>query len=87
MKSARQNPAVVAFLAPYPAAVREIADAHHRHPAPAQIGGEALLELPAASVSKIERLRDVIASRGEDSAAVLRSWIESPESRKEPAGS
>ena len=27
MKSARQNPAVVAFLAPYPAAVREIADA------------------------------------------------------------
>jgi hypothetical protein len=38
-------------------------------------------------VNKIERLRDVITSRGEDSAAVLRSWIESPETRKEPVGS
>ncbi len=46
-----------------------------------------VLDLPVASITKIERLRDVIASRTEDSAAVLRSWIESPESRKEPAGS
>ena len=53
---------------------------------PAQIGAD-ILDLPAQAVSKIERLRDVISSRGEDSAAVLRSWIEAPESRKEPAGS
>jgi flagellar M-ring protein FliF len=46
-----------------------------------------ILELPPATVSKIERLRDVITSRSEDSAAVLRSWIESPDPRKEPAGS
>jgi flagellar M-ring protein FliF len=52
---------------------------------PPQIGD--LLELPAQTVNKIERLREVITSRGEDSAAVLRSWIESPETRKEPAGS
>jgi flagellar M-ring protein FliF len=65
---------------------REIADAG-RHAHPAQIGGDGLLELPAQSVGKIERLRDVIASRGEDSAAVLRSWIESPDTRREPAGS
>jgi flagellar M-ring protein FliF len=45
------------------------------------------LELPPQSVSKIERLRDVITGRSEDSAAVLRSWIESPDTRKEPAGS
>lgn len=55
--------------------------------APAQIAGGDLLDLPAQTVNKIERLRDVITSRGEDSAAVLRSWIESPDSRKEPAGS
>ncbi|MFO1207856.1 MAG: flagellar basal-body MS-ring/collar protein FliF [Amaricoccus sp.] len=46
-----------------------------------------VLDLPAQTVNKIERLREVITSRGEDSAAVLRSWIESPESQKEPAGS
>ena len=44
------------------------------------------LDLPAQTVNKIERLRDVITSRGEESAAVLRSWIESPDTRKEPAG-
>ena len=49
--------------------------------------GSDILDLPPQTVSKIERLRDVIASRGEDSAAVLRSWIESPDSRKEAAGS
>jgi flagellar M-ring protein FliF len=63
-----------------------------REPAPdmrrqAQIAGGDFLDLPAQTVNKIERLRDVITSRGEDSAAVLRSWIESPDSRKEPAGS
>ncbi len=65
---------------------RETADAY-RHAAPPQIGSDALLKLPAQTVGKIERLRDVIASRGEDSAAVLRSWMKSPDSRKEPAGS
>jgi hypothetical protein len=54
---------------------------------PAQIGHGDILDLPAQSVTRIERLRDVISTRTEDSAAVLRSWIESPESRKEPAGS
>lgn len=52
---------------------------------PAQLASD-ILDLPAQSVSKIERLRDVISSRGEESAAVLRSWIEAPETRKEPAG-
>ncbi len=50
-----------------------------------------ILDLPAQSVTKIERLREVIASRTEDSAAVLRAWIEAPEIRpdirREPAGS
>jgi flagellar M-ring protein FliF len=57
-----------------------------RH-APPQLAGGDILDLPAQSVTKIERLRDVITSRTEDSAAVLRAWIESPEARKEPAGS
>jgi len=60
-------------------------------PSPARLGadpfGGDILDLPAQTVTKIERLRDVIGSRTEDSAAVLRSWIESPEPRKEPAGS
>jgi flagellar M-ring protein FliF len=43
-----------------------------------------VLDLPPASVTKIDRLREVIASRGDESAAVLRAWIESPETRKEP---
>ena len=45
-------------------------------------GGD-ILDLPAQTVNKIERLRDVITSRGEDSAAVLRSWIEVP---RDPQG-
>lgn len=49
-------------------------------------GGD-ILDLPAQTVTKIERLRDVIASRTEDSAAVLRAWIESPEAGRERAGS
>ena len=65
---------------------REIADAPRRAAVP-QIGSDSLLDLPAQTVGKIERLRDVISSRGEDSAAVLRSWIELPDGRKEPAGS
>jgi flagellar M-ring protein FliF len=44
-----------------------------------------VLDLPPASMTKVERLREVIASRSDDSAAVLRAWIESPETRKEPA--
>jgi len=52
-----------------------------------QIGNDSILDLPAQTVTKIERLREVISSRSEDSAAVLRSWIESPDTRKEPAGS
>lgn len=55
-----------------------------RGPIPAS--GE-VLELPAQGMSKIERLREVINNRGEDSAAILRSWIESPENGKEPARS
>ena len=43
-----------------------------------------VLDLPARTQTKIERLREVIASRGEDSAAVLRSWIESPDAQTEP---
>jgi flagellar M-ring protein FliF len=55
---------------------------------PAQPGAaDDILDLPPHTVTKIERLRDVISSRTEDSAAVLRAWIESPEPRKEPAGS
>jgi flagellar M-ring protein FliF len=46
-----------------------------------------ILDLPAQTVTRIERLRDVISSRTDDSAAVLRSWIESPEPSKEVAGS
>lgn len=53
---------------------------------PVHVSGD-LLDLPPQSLTKIDRLREVIASRSEDSAAVLRSWIESPDARKEPAGS
>ena len=51
------------------------------------VGAGELIELPPASATKIDRLREVIASRSEDSAAVLRAWIEAPEPRKEPAQS
>lgn len=57
-------------------------------PEPAAVGGAGdLLELPPAALTKIDRLREVISSRSEESAAVLRAWIESPETRKEPAQS
>ena len=65
---------------------RELAGRRRRHGLPTQLGDD-ILDLPAQTVTKIERLRDVISSRSEDSAAVLRSWIEFPETRKEPAGS
>jgi flagellar M-ring protein FliF len=61
--------------------------------APAQIGVDGLhhaedaLEIPSQAANRVERLREVITSRSEDSAAVLRSWIESPEGPKESAGS
>ena len=72
--------------------ITELTGPRELAPAPARLGGADaaggdILDLPAQSVTKIERLRDVISSRTEDSAAVLRSWIESPEPRKEPAGS
>jgi len=50
-------------------------------------GQGEILDVPPSTVTKIERLREVIASRSEDSAAVLRAWIESPDPRKEPAQS
>lgn len=50
-----------------------------------------ILDLPPQAVTKIERLREVIANRTEDSAAVIRSWIDTPEAgadvRREPAKS
>jgi flagellar M-ring protein FliF len=51
------------------------------------IGGPSddILALPLQTASKIDRLREVIASRSEDSAAVLRNWIEAPDSRRETA--
>jgi flagellar M-ring protein FliF len=56
---------------------------------PRQLGGPAgeILDLPPQSASKIDRLREVITARTEDSAAVLRTWIEAPDPRKETAGS
>jgi flagellar M-ring protein FliF len=56
-------------------------------PMTASFAGAETLDLPLHSATKIERLRDVISSRTEESAAVLRSWIESPETRRETAGS
>ena len=46
-----------------------------------------ILDLPPQTLTKVDRLREVITSRSEESAAVLRAWIESPEARKEHAGS
>jgi flagellar M-ring protein FliF len=51
-------------------------------PAPA---GEAPLQIANQSQTKIDRLREVLNNRGEDSAAVLRGWIETSENGKEPA--
>lgn len=42
-----------------------------------------ILDLPAHAVTKIERLREVIANRTEDSAAVIRAWIDTPETRSD----
>ena len=54
--------------------------------APAEPEGD-VLDAPPQSVTKIERLREVIASRSDDSAAVLRGWIETPEPIEEPVQS
>ena len=63
-------------------------EARRRRPASARTRSAATSSTcRPQTVTKIERLRDVISSRTEDSAAVLRSWIEFPEPRKEPAGS
>ena len=43
-----------------------------------------LLELSAHSMSKLDRLREVISSRSDDSAAVSRAWIEAPDPRRDP---
>lgn len=51
------------------------------------LAGDAVLELPGQGTTKIDRLREIINGRSEDSAAVLRSWIESPDNGKEPARS
>jgi flagellar M-ring protein FliF len=45
-----------------------------------------ILDLSPQTISKIDRLREVITSRGDESSAVLRSWIEAPDTRKESAG-
>ncbi len=50
-------------------------------------GNDGILDLPPQTLSKIDRLREVISSRSDDSAAVLKSWIEAPEPRKEIASS
>ena len=49
----------------------------------AQESAADVLDLPPQSVTMIERLREVISDRSEESAAVLRSWIESPETQQE----
>lgn len=45
---------------------------------PRQIGREVIDQVPRPA-TKIDRLREVITSRADDSAAVLRAWIEAPE--------
>ncbi|MFT3974358.1 MAG: flagellar basal-body MS-ring/collar protein FliF [Amaricoccus sp.] len=40
-----------------------------------------ILDLAAHPVTKIDRLREVISNRSEDSAAVIRAWIDAPDSR------
>ncbi|WP_424929312.1 flagellar basal-body MS-ring/collar protein FliF [Amaricoccus tamworthensis] len=46
---------------------------------------DSIFDLPEDSVRKIDRLKEVISSRSEDSTAVLLGWIESPDQVKEPA--
>jgi flagellar M-ring protein FliF len=48
-------------------------------------GAGEVLDLSVASPTKIDRLREVISSRSEESAAVLRAWIEAPEPLRETA--
>ena len=79
MLSRKLEPALVALTGPV--------DITPDATAMRQLAGKDVLDLPPQSASKIDRLREVIASRSEDSAAVLRAWIESPEPQKEPAQS
>lgn len=44
-------------------------------------------DLPATGLNRIERLREVITDRSEDSTNVLRAWIEAPDAQKEGAKS
>jgi flagellar M-ring protein FliF len=53
--------------------------------APSAQDGDILDDLPVNSLNKIDRLREVISNRSDDSARVLRSWIEAPDGQKEPA--
>jgi flagellar M-ring protein FliF len=78
MLARREVPALGEFAGPMPGE-----DALRAINAP----GDDLLALPPQSQSKIDRLREVIATRSDDSAAVLRNWIEAPEPRRETAGS
>jgi flagellar M-ring protein FliF len=82
MLSRRPEPALAELTGP-----RELAsEAAARRRRPPALGSDGeILDLPPASMTKVDRLREVIASRSDDSAAVLRAWIESPEARKEPA--
>jgi flagellar M-ring protein FliF len=59
---------------------------HEPRPLAGSIPAGDILDLAPQTVTKIDRLREVITSRGDESAAVLRSWIEAPEARKESAG-
>ncbi len=78
MMQRRDEPQPEALAAQPPAA----------EPAPALAAPEpnAFLALPPQSANKIDRLRDVFAARSDDSAVVLRNWIEAPEPRREIAG-
>jgi hypothetical protein len=59
---------------------------HEPRPLAGSIPAGDILDLAPQTITKIDRLREVITSRGDESAAVLRSWIEAPEARKESAG-
>lgn len=65
--------------------VLEIAQLTGRDAIPELPGPEDdILELSAHAVTRLDRLREVISSRSEDSAAVIRAWIEAPDARHEP---
>ncbi len=59
--------------------IAALAPAEEEASAPALPEVEKLLELPPSAGRKIERLREVVARRSDESAAVLRGWIETSE--------